>query len=100
MAMKATAQIARRAAVWSRKHAAYAAREGWGLFSTGGEFGPFEIERDDDSGVFANDARALAYVVYLAEQGSKRAFEALTIAAVSHDLTVTDWELAYKGMRP
>lgn len=71
---------------WMRSYARSAEREGWGIFSTGGEFGPFEIQRDDEAGIFADDDAALVHVIDLAERGSKRAWDALAICALSQCL--------------
>lgn len=84
---RATAKVTRMAEAWSKRYARRACREGWGLFSVGGEFGPFEIERDDDSDIFADDDEAVRFVVDAAERGKAHAWEALAIAAVSTTLS-------------
>ena len=87
MVAYATGRLARMAGEWTQRYGRSAEREGWGLFSTGGEFGPFEIERDDERDRFADDEGAVAFVIDLAERGSARAWEALVICAASHFLS-------------
>lgn len=71
---------------WTNRYSGKACEEGWGIFSRGGEFGPFEIERDDEMGVFEFDDDALAHVVREAERGSQWHYEALVVHALSEVL--------------
>lgn len=62
---------------WTQDDDERAAREGWGLFETGGEGrgrprgGRFQLQKDDGADVFRTDGEAWAFVAEGAKEGGE-----------------------------
>lgn len=80
---KANPEHDRKLPEWSSTDSFVADQEGWNLFNLDESRQHGEIQADDEAGVFATDAEAVAFVRQSAEAGSMTAAKALKLAGLS-----------------
>ena len=65
---------------WSESDSLIAASQGWGLFDTNADGTKVEIQKCDESKIFANDAAAEDFLKVQAAAGDSLAIKALEVA--------------------
>jgi hypothetical protein len=68
--------------VWADQDSEAAQQQGWDIFETGKPATPYELQADDDAGIFATDTEAQAYVLQNAQEGDLVANKALTFLTI------------------